>query len=188
MSFGIPARSPEYNLVEDALEYANSKSVLLFAAASFGGSNTMSTFPARHGYVICVHSTAADGMPSRFNPPREDSNNFATIGEQVESSWPTHLCDKEVNESCIAWKSGTSFATPIAVGIATFLLQYAKENLDAGTVKLLRKPQGMRAVFKEIACEKDGYDYIGPKIHPDHLFGKDKEHVKRRISVVLESS
>lgn len=188
MSFGFTTRDLDYNLVEDALEHANSKNVLLFAAASNSGANQRRTFPARHGYVICVHSTAADGMPSRFNAPREDSNNFATIGEAVESSWPTHLCDTEVNESCIAWKSGTSFATPIAVGIATFLLQYAKENLDAGMIKLLRKPQGMRALFKEIACEKDGYDYIAPKIHPDHLFGRNRDYVKHRISVVLESS
>lgn len=189
MSFGFTTRDiPDYNLVEDALEDANSKNVLLFAAASNSGANQKRTFPARHDYVICVHSTAADGVPSRFNPPRGYSNNFATIGEAVESSWPTHLCDKELNETCIAWKSGTSFATPIAVGIATFLLQYAKENLDARTIELLRKPQGMRALFKEIACEKDGYDYVAPKIHPDHLFGRSKEYVRQRISVVLKSS
>lgn len=188
MSFGFTARGPDYNLIEDALAYANSKNVLLFAAASNSGANQRRTFPARHDYVICVHSTAADGVPSRFNAPREDSDNFATVGEAVESAWPTHLCDKGVNECCLAWKSGTSFATPIAVGIATFLLQYAKENLDAGTIRLLRKPQGMRAVFREIACEKAGYDYIAPKIHPDHLFGRSKEYVKQRLSVVLERS
>lgn len=188
MSFGFTSRGSDYNLVEDALGYANSKNILLFAAASNSGANQRRTFPARHDYVICVHSTAADGVPSRFNAPREDSNNFATVGEAVESSWPTHLCDKEVNETCVAWKSGTSFATPIAVGIATFFLQYAKENLDAETIKLLGKPQGMRAVFKEIASEKDGYDYIAPKIHPDHLFGGSKDYVGQRISAVIKSS
>lgn len=188
MSFGFTTRDLGYHLVEAALQYANSKNVLLFAAASNSGANQRRTFPARHDYVICVHSTAADGVPSRFNTPREDSNNFATIGEAVESSWPTHLCDKKVNKDCIEWKSGTSFATPIAVGIATFLLQYAKENLDDETIKLLRKPQGMRAVFKEIAFEKEGYYYIAPKIHPDHLFGRSKEYVRERISVVLVSN
>lgn len=188
MSFGFTTRDIlDYNVVEDALEYANSKNVLLFAAASNNGANQRRTFPARHDYVICVHSTAADGVPSRFNAPCGTSNNFATIGEAIESSWPRNLCDK-VNESCIAWKSGTSFATPIAAGIGVFLLQYADKNLDARTIKLLRKPQGMRAVFKEISCGKDGYDYIALKIHPDHLFGRQKEYVRQRMSVVLESS
>ncbi|KAL1857089.1 hypothetical protein Daus18300_010432 [Diaporthe australafricana] len=189
MSFGFTTRQTQgYDLIEKALEHANSKNILLFAAASNSGANQRRTFPARHDYVICVHSTAADGMPSRFNAPCEVGDNFATIGETVESSWPTRLCNKEANEAFIAWKSGTSFATPIAVGIATFFLQYAKENMGHDALRLLKRPHGMRAVFREISFKKNGYDYIAPKIHHDHLFGQSKEYVKERISLVLNGS
>ncbi|KAF3019351.1 hypothetical protein E8E14_010685 [Neopestalotiopsis sp. 37M] len=173
MSFGFNSReSKDYHLIEQAVEYANSHNVLIFAAASNSGANQQ----------------PEDGVPSRFNPPWEETDNFATIGEAVESSWPVRLCDKDSNESCVAWKSGTSFATPIAAGIAAFLLQYTDENLDPKCVALLRRPRGMRAVLKEISRKSQGFDYVAPKLHPDHLFGKDPEYVKQRLAVVLQGS
>lgn len=188
MSFGYTTRDNGYILIEEAIDYAQSKGVLLFAAASNSGANQRRTFPARHDNVICIHSTAADGVPSRFNPPPDCNDNFATIGEAVESAWPSELCDKEVNDCCVAWKSGTSYATPIAAGIAAFLLQYAAENLDEADVRLLKRPRGLRAVFREISLGSQGYDYVAPTVHPGHLFGRDKDYVRQRISVILNES
>ncbi|KAH8199180.1 hypothetical protein TruAng_006649 [Truncatella angustata] len=189
MSFGFNSREPkDYDLIEQAIEYAYGKNVLIFAAASNSGANQLRTFPARHDSVIAIHSTTRDGVPSRFNPPSEETDNFATIGEAVESLWPVPLCNKDDNESCIASKSGTSFATPIAVGIAAFVLQYAKETLDPTHVQLLKKPRGMRAALKEISRTIQGYDYVALKLHSDHLFGKDYEYVKQRLSSIIQHS
>ncbi|KAH7175230.1 hypothetical protein EDB81DRAFT_895669, partial [Dactylonectria macrodidyma] len=189
MSFGFTTRFvPHYHLVEDAIAHATSKGILLFAAASNSGANQGRTFPARHENVICMHATAADDAPSRFNPRPDDNyplDNFATIGEAVESSWPAYMCNQLENECCLAWKSGTSYATPVAAGIAAFLLLYAVQNLDPDSVGLLRRPQGLRAVLKELSLPVQGYYYLGPRIHPDHFFGRSKEYIKQRLVEIL---
>jgi len=93
------------------------------------GANLDRAYPARHDEVICIHSVDANGNRSKFSPTASTSDdNFATIGEAVESTWPLGLCDGQGQN--YLYKSGTSFATPIAVGIAAFLLEYSKLHLS----------------------------------------------------------
>lgn len=121
MSFGFPSREVDgYDLLSRSIRRAVNKDVLLFAAASNNGANTKRAYPARHPDVICIHSTNANGAPSDFNPIPLQGDNLATVGEAIESAWPVHLCDREMNKLCVARKSGTSFATPIASGVASF--------------------------------------------------------------------
>ncbi|KAF4996328.1 hypothetical protein FGRMN_4579 [Fusarium graminum] len=141
-SFGWPARDDEYDSLEKAIKNAQFHDVLLFAAASNDGANAKRAWPARHSGVICVRSTAADGNPSTFNPIATPGDNFAVVGEAVEGAWPRHLCDEQTNQSCLMHKSGTSFATPIAVGIAAFLLQYARSNLSQRDAARLKQFEG----------------------------------------------
>jgi subtilisin family serine protease len=196
LSFGFASREHrDYDLFERALEHAHSRGKLVFAAASNSGANHRRAYPARHAHVICVHATGGNVQPAAFNPPPDSDDdgggggdNFATVGQAVECAWPRALCNRAVNPCCLAWKSGTSFATPIAAGIAAFLLQYAAETLEEIDVRLLRKLQGMRAVFKKISRRLHGFDYIAPRVHPDHLFGKTKPYVANRLSVVIQSS
>lgn len=131
ISFGYPTNQMEgYDQLENAILYAYSKRVLLFAAASNSGANLDRAYPARDPHVICVHSTDSNGNRSRFSPtPLAQQSNLATVGEAVESAWPVKLCNTETNSQCVQWKSGTSSATPILVGIAAFLLQYARIHL-----------------------------------------------------------
>lgn len=191
LSFGFASREEPggYDAFERALEYASGRGKLIFAAASNSGANQRRAYPARHDYAICVHATAALGRPSAFNPPPEPAgHNFATIGEAVECPWPRALCDRAANPCCLAWKSGTSFATPVAAAVAAFLLRYAAESLDDIDLRLLRRPQGMRAVLREISRQCHGFEYIAPRVHPDHLFGKPKPYVAKRLSVVIRGS
>jgi subtilisin family serine protease len=174
MSFGFPSREVDgYEHLEQSMRHAVNKDVLLFAAASNNGANTKRAYPARPD-VICIHSTNANGAPSDFNPRPLQGDNLATIGEAVESAWPVHLCDQGMNELCVARKSGTSFATPIASGIAAFLLQYARSNLLPREAMKLQQCHYMKAVLKAVSVRSQGYDYIAPSLHPDNALAREK--------------
>ena len=185
MSFGWPARDDEYEDLEKALRNAQAQDILIFAAASNDGANAKRAWPARHAGVICVHATSADGTPSSFNPLAVQGDNFAVVGEAVEGAWPRRLCDPKMNRNSLAHKSGTSFATPIAAGIAAFLLQYARDNLPAKYAKRLKQFEGMTTVLREISVENQRYHYIAPRLHPDNFFGRGEEFVKTNLKGAL---
>ncbi|KAM0201902.1 hypothetical protein ACHAPA_005436 [Fusarium lateritium] len=185
MSFGWPARDDEYDSLEKAIKNAQFNDVLLFAAASNDGANAKRAWPARHSGVICVHSTAADGNPSSFNPIAVPGDNFAIIGEAVEGAWPRDLCEEQNNIGFLMHKSGTSFATPIAAGIAAFLLQYARSNLSKRDAARLKQFEGMTAALRRISVVKHGYNYIAPRLHPDNFFGKGEEFIRTSLQDAL---
>ncbi|KAM0085343.1 hypothetical protein ACKRZS_002369 [Fusarium odoratissimum] len=112
MSFGWP--SPDmvgHDALEDAIDHAYSKKVLMFATASNSGARLGRAYPASNPHVICVHSTDTNGEASGFSPTAEpNSINLATVGESVESAWPTLLSQ---DSRCLQSRSGTSYATPI---------------------------------------------------------------------------
>ncbi|UNI24639.1 hypothetical protein JDV02_010372 [Purpureocillium takamizusanense] len=186
MSFGWPARDSGYSRFEDALKNARFHDVLIFAAASNDGANAKRAWPARHRDVICVHATATDGTPSPFNPSPIVGDNFATVGEATEGAWPLGLCDTTGSQSCpLAYKSGTSYATPILAGIAAFLLQYARENLPAREAARLKQLDGMATVLRRISVVKQSYNYIAPRLHPDNFFGKGDGYLKTNLKEAL---
>ena len=185
----------------------------MFAAASNSGGNTSRAYPARYDGVFCIHSTDADGNPSRFNPTEDlEEVNFATVGEAVESSWPEHLCrttDKtenngengdvgdETNDGAenakkkpsVEVKSGTSFATPIAASIAAFLLRYARTHLRPEHAEQLKRHSVMRSVLKCIAGSKrKGFYYLTLRSNPDHLFGDDSADIRSAILKAIKQS
>jgi len=192
MSFGYPTnQADDYRALEDALLYAHSKSVLMFAAASNGGANRDRAYPARDPHVICVHSTDAAGNRSRFSPTAlaQDAN-VATVGEAVQSAWPVALCNLSVNPECVQVKSGTSYATPILVGIAAFLLQYARIHLPDLARELKRRSK-MRNVLVRIAektqrsVSRDDYHYVALSLFADNLFGKEKQVIDVTLGELL---
>ncbi|KAI0543078.1 hypothetical protein GGR58DRAFT_450634 [Xylaria digitata] len=186
MSFGFPSRKVEgYEDLSSSLNRAKNQNILLFAAASNNGANSKRGFPARHEGVICIHSTNANGIFSGFNPTPIYGINFATIGEAVESNWPANLCNREINKTCVAYKSGTSFATPIATGIAAFLLQYARLKLSPKYAQMLKQYEGMKAVLKAVAIDCRNYHYIAPSLDPDNFFGKDEDFLQAKITDAL---
>lgn len=125
ISFGYPSRPTGHPVLEDAIRRVHFKNVLMFAAASNNGGNRGRAFPARQDEVICIHATDGYGNPSSFNSsPMKDHDNFSTLGEDVESAWPVRLGKPTSHGVCKTRKFGTSFATPIAAGIAAFLLQF----------------------------------------------------------------
>lgn len=169
MSFGCPSQS-EFNKVRRAIRLAakrESKEILLFAAASNGGGNRQRAYPAKDHCVFCIHSSNGHGNKSGFNPnPVKDDRNFSVVGQHVESAWPVTMSK---GEDYVSRRSGTSYATPVAAGIAAFVIEFVRQNMlheDIATQKAildsLQSYAGMRAVFCAMAEDRDSYDYICP--------------------------
>jgi hypothetical protein len=193
MSFGLGKHQTE---IEDAVkEAAYSKSIIIFAAASNNGGNYAVTYPARYDDVICIFSTDGLGNSSSCNPTpmKHSSMHFATLGEAVPSAWPIPVtefkaaeedCEGMAETSCATLEkehqqqaetsvltrrmTGTSFATPIAAGVAACILEFSLLNgMNDDQYRMLRCRRGMQAVFfKELVEERRGLHYI----HPWRLF------------------
>ncbi|KAJ5980059.1 hypothetical protein N7481_007357 [Penicillium waksmanii] len=189
MSFGFRSRDVEgYEELERAIHNAYSAHVLLFAAASNSGANLDRAYPARDENVICINSTDANGNRSPFSPTAlADVLNLATVGEAVESAWPMRYCDPP---SGLKHKSGTSYATPIAVSIAGFLLQYARLYI-LENAHLLKRQSKMKAVLRKIAEKslesraRDDYHFIALNLYSDNLFGKDQDFINYTLRDIL---
>ncbi|KAL7910879.1 pfs domain-containing protein [Trichoderma velutinum] len=193
MSFGFPTCEIDgYHEIQEAITNAHANHVLLFAAASNSGGKLGRAYPARDQDVIAVHSTDTNGNRSSFSPTALSHDiNLATVGEAVESAWPMHL-PHQSNSKFLRCKSGTSFATPIAAGIAGFLLLYAKINLSdkAHALKRRQKMQAllMRVAEKEMGQKtRDDYHFIDLSLHKTTLFGQSKEIVDATIRHILST-
>ncbi|KAL7792392.1 peptidase S8/S53 domain-containing protein [Trichoderma afarasin] len=193
MSFGFTTCDmDDYHELEDALANAHAKRVLLFAAASNSGGKQGRAYPARDQNVIAIHATDTDGNRSKFSPTALSHDiNLATVGEAIESAWPTYLPGNS-DSKFLRCKSGTSYATPIAAGIAGFLLLYTKINLPdkADGLKSRRRMQALlkRVAEKEVGqTARDGYHFIALSLHRDSLFGKGKHYIDETIRDVLNT-
>ncbi|KGO52129.1 Cadherin [Penicillium expansum] len=191
MSFGFSTREIDgYSELENAIDRAHFKNVLLLAAASNSGANNDRAYPAGEEKVICVHSTDSNGNRSHFSPTaRADAINIGTIGEAVTSAWPMHLSSSLTLP--VKQKSGTSFSTAIAAGIIGFLLQYVRLYMPGHAEKMKRKAK-MEAVLRKIAQKtassrpRDDYHYFSLSQHPSNLFGKQQYFVNDTLRDILD--
>ena len=171
MSFTFEEDQPE---IEPVLEYATSKGVLLFAAASNNRANENNPigYPARvRSRVFCINSSDGQGTKSRFSPRGQaDRDNFSVVGEGLMAAWPLAKNNKER----LKVMSGTSCGTPIAAGIAALILEFARQEFfdqlghiinPIPNAASLKRVAGMRKV---LLCMTDGltnglYNYIRPR-------------------------
>ncbi|KAK2882509.1 hypothetical protein FQN49_000275 [Arthroderma sp. PD_2] len=179
MSFGFSDRIPG---IKEKVQEAISASIIVFAAASNDGGNSPRAFPARHPGVICIHSADSDGNKSMYNPtPRERDDNFSILGQYIKSSW---LSAGEAGAS--RRMSGTSFATPIALALACFIVGFVQMEIqDPDIVSEVMSKDGMTAVFRKLAefnTPRDGYDWLSPfqffKL-PNRKIREDIKHILR---------
>jgi hypothetical protein len=157
------------SIIDDAIKHADSKKVIMLAAASNKGGNGVITWPARLPQVISIYATDSLGNRCDFTPdPCDNADNFSILGHTVKSFWPPHL-----GQGPEVAKSGTSTATPIAAGIAALVLQYMrfvlsqKTEIPLGDAEMfckLRTTSGMSTVFRQMVgkTKRDGYSYIVP--------------------------
>ncbi|GAM36684.1 hypothetical protein TCE0_018f05966 [Talaromyces pinophilus] len=154
---------------------------IIFAAASNRGSNRMRAYPARKRGVICIHASEGDGDTGSFNPdPEQESDNFSTLGIDIMS----------LHRGKPIYISGTSYATPIAAGIAANMLQFAKQNLEMQEEdkSLLYSYFGMRQVFKNISYPRGKYDYICPWRRKDRMASQTDIATATSLSDLIWSS
>lgn len=134
---------------------------IVFAAAANGGAGKARAYPADKPGVICVNASDGNGGSIRHLSPAAiaGEDNFVTLGVHVESRWKRED----------VFKSGTSFATPIAAALAANVLEFARFELEMKHADKcwLYSSKGMRAVLRRFSVEVEGYRFLCPWKKPE---------------------
>ncbi|RSL98206.1 hypothetical protein CDV31_012691 [Fusarium ambrosium] len=160
LSFGF---EESIKSIEDEITQCIFSSIAVFAAASNDGVDGDRTYPAKYEGVLCIHAATGEGNKATFNPnPLGKEDNFMVVGDCIKSSWP----GRNSNGTCAKkQQSGTSFATPVAVCTAAIMIDYIRKNMPDHTAWRIspKSRQGVRAIFRLMAKNSDGYDWVSPR-------------------------
>jgi subtilisin family serine protease len=166
LSFGFKEAD---TAIEQAVNEAHGKGKIIFAAASNSGYvhqlHKRVSFPARMEYtgaVISIRSITGQNTLSGFSArpvPSPPDWNFMTLGEGIKAAWSSTSSLGQPNP--IKYVSGTSFATPLAAGIAACVLDFSiqedfdREDFAAKVAKKHRDTlwtcSGIRKIFEKMA-------------------------------------
>jgi serine protease len=145
----------ESSIMKEAINYANSKGVVIIAAAGNSGSNA-AAYPARYPHVIGVSATA----PSNAKAPYSNygagvdiaAPGGAIAGDDRSGGILQHTIDTRTNQSVFLSFQGTSMAAPHVAGVAALI--------EASGVK---KPEEVLAILQQSArkVEDDGLNHFG---------------------------
>ncbi|CAO2657894.1 Nn.00g071540.m01.CDS01 [Neocucurbitaria sp. VM-36] len=157
LSLGFRESLPEIqDILQEAIspEDDEAQPILVFAAAGNWGLNFPRAFPSSEKGVFCIYASDGNGYGENINPRDEGENSFTTLGVAIESAWQ--------NQELLI--SGTSYATPIAAGIAANILDFGRctMNLGKGRMKKLGSYQGMRSVLRLMTPVDQSSNYLCP--------------------------
>ncbi|RSL88381.1 hypothetical protein CEP51_001718 [Fusarium floridanum] len=153
MSFSIPKTSEVKKIIKEA----ENTGVIFFVAASNNGVHAGRSFPATLDTVLCIHATDGKGNKGSMNPdPESHRDNFSTLGVAIPSVWENGV-----------YLSGTSYATPVAAGMAGVILSFIKAAVAAGkmpkeSIEEAFDRQGMKNILLAMTMLRDGYHCIVP--------------------------
>lgn len=116
MSLGSEYPSKE---IENAIIYAKSKNLIVFCAAGNSGIESEIMYPARYENTISI------GAINR----QLDICEFSCCGDELDFVAPGFEIISCIPNNSYAIMSGTSMATPYAVGCAALLLSHRRTNL-----------------------------------------------------------
>ena len=111
MSLGSPLTD---KYLEKSIEYAVENNVVIFCAAGNSGNNMDIMYPAKLDTTISVGSIGRN----------LEISNFSCCGDELDFVAPGEDIISCVPNNSYASMSGTSMATPYAVGCASLLLSY----------------------------------------------------------------
>ena len=114
MSIGSTRSSSK---IENAVNYANNKNVIIFCAAGNSGPNTDIMYPAKYKNTISIGAIDRNFNRTSFTCSG-DSLDFLAPGQDIMGCVPNNG---------YALMSGTSMSNPFAVGCASLLLSYNKK-------------------------------------------------------------
>lgn len=173
----------EDDAIRCAILSAFTKNKIIFAAASNSGSiipNKRVSYPARiHGQVLSIRSASGESVRSSASPkPSDGEDNYMTLGEGIKAAWPPDL-----NEGLTRYVSGSSFATPLAAGIACLALEFSIQkgkggpNIPSEIKTILWTYRGIRKIFQYMSAIDDQSINVDCKmIYPWKLFDPDWDY------------
>ena len=130
--------------IETAIRDASVQSPrIMFAAASNAGKSAKRAFPAKYSpWVVGIHASDGKGADGGINPAPESGANFMTLGMGLElmERQLVFAGETQIPAYKTVYRSGTSFAAPIAAGVAATVLDLAarvSEINDRARNKLL---------------------------------------------------
>ncbi|KAF8861654.1 subtilisin-like protein [Acephala macrosclerotiorum] len=185
MSFGWDYN--DHPGVKKAIATARAQDVLLFASTSNFGVTTLNDmlYPALADEVISVDAADGMGEPATFNPSSimPGKERFSAPGIGLSS--PVHE-DEQFD--------GTSFASPIAAGVAALILEFARQTPLAGSPSVsacLHARDGIALILRAMKKQKgvDPFQFLCPwQLLGDAwgLYGGDGQAFSRRSFVAQD--
>jgi hypothetical protein len=94
----------------------------------------------------------------------------------------TRTSPARVPKGCtVKYKSSMSFATPVAVSVAAFMIAYTEGKWpDRQWIIKPRNPEGITRILKFISVDTDVYDWVSPtwylaRVSEDKIMGDIKQ-------------
>jgi len=194
ISFGFPNADKSLEPIRRAILEAHAADVLIFAATGNKGKGDAIEFPACLDEVISVGSTDGEHKKSSFVPTKlGPGKRLCAIGEALEAAWikPTTADSNRIAHCTQQRKAGTSYATPIAAGIAATIMDliWSDRAEHSHQCQILRTNRGMMAVLERMVerGEGDTYDYLEPWKYLSAQFYADVEALGVHILGVLRT-
>lgn len=158
LSFGFQHRPPDDMVFE--INECIRRGIIIVASASNDGGDGMCTYPANLHNVLCAY--AADGMGNKYprNPPPAKEHNFSFVGMLLRPTWDPSA-PKNAKGSRLDYKSGTSYAAPIACATAVLMIGYIRRRYPTTKWQISpQSPDGIHKIFKVMKISQDSYDFV----------------------------
>lgn len=142
-----------YEPMRKAIKYAISKNVIIFCASGNSGINSGIQYPAKYDDTISIGA---------INEQLEICE-FSCCGPELDFLAPGYNIVSSVPGNNYAVMSGTSMATPFAVGCAALLLSYFRKNPNSMIDNVLRTPEDYIKVFSRESLRLKQSEYAGKR-------------------------